>query len=55
MLKKDIEWEVKQLWMAVEYYERAREKTFSRKEADEFVKKIHKLNKRIKELQKNGY
>ncbi len=55
MSKQDIEWEIQQLWMAVEYYEKAREKTFSRKEADHFVKKIHKLNKKIKELQRDGY
>ena len=50
--KGDIDWEIKQLWMAIDYYERAREATFSRKEADQFEETIKNLNQQIKELER---
>ena len=51
--KGDIDWEIKQLWMAIDYYERAREATFSRKEANQFEETIKKLNQQVKALEKD--
>ena len=47
----DIEWEISQLWMAIDYYERARQETHFRKEAEKFEETIKKLNHRIKQLE----
>ena len=48
----DTDWEIKQLWMAIDYYERARETTFSRKEAEKFEETIKNLNQQIKQLER---
>lgn len=52
---QQIEWEVQQLWMAIDYYERARKGTFSKKEADKFEDIIKKLNVKIKKLERKKY
>jgi len=48
----DIEWELRQLWMAVDYYERAIENTFSRADVEKFSETIASLNKQIKDLER---
>ena len=53
MQECDIDWEIQQLWMAIEYYENARKATFSRKEADQFEKTIKKLNQQVKTLERD--
>ena len=52
---EQLEWEVQQLWMAIDYYERAREDTLSRKEADKFEDTIKKLNNKVKKLERKRY
>tara|TARA_B100001094_G_scaffold329086_1_gene391046 strand:+ start:821 stop:1003 length:183 start_codon:yes stop_codon:yes gene_type:complete len=52
---QQIEWEVQQLWMAIDYYERARADTHSRKEANKFEDTIKKLNSKIKKLERRKY
>ncbi len=52
---EQIDWEVQQLWMAIDYYERARKETFSRNEASKFEDTIKKLNAKIKKLERNRY
>ena len=42
MQECDIDWEIQQLWMAIEYYENARKATFSRKEAEQFEATVKK-------------
>tara|TARA_B100000287_G_C20650308_1_gene786608 strand:+ start:896 stop:1072 length:177 start_codon:yes stop_codon:yes gene_type:complete len=51
----DTDWEIKQLWMAIDYYERAREATFSRKEAEQFEETVKRLNQQIKKLETKKY
>ena len=53
MKVSDIDWEIQQLWMAIDYYERAREATFSRKEANQLEETIKKLNQQVKALEKD--
>lgn len=53
MKVSDIDWEIQQLCMAIEYYENAREATFSRKEAEQFEGTIKKLNQQVKTLEKD--
>ena len=53
MKVSDIDWEIQQLWMAIEYYENAREATFFRKEAEQFEETIKKLNQQVKALEKD--
>ena len=48
----DIEWELRQLWMAVDYYERAIQNTFFRKDVEKFSETIASLNKQIKDLER---
>tara|TARA_B100000676_G_C18001523_1_gene801192 strand:- start:586 stop:765 length:180 start_codon:yes stop_codon:yes gene_type:complete len=49
----DLDWEIHQMSIAIDYYERAREQTHSRKEADQFEKTIKKLNQQIKTLERD--
>ena len=53
MKVSDIDWEIQQLCMAIEYYENATEATFSRKEAEQFEETIKKLNQQVKTLEKD--
>ena len=48
----DIEWKLRQLWMAVDYYERAIQNTFFRKKVEKFREAIASLNKQIKDLER---
>ena len=48
----DIEWEIQQLWMAVDYYERAIENSHFTIEVEKFSKTIASLNKQIKDLER---
>lgn len=48
----DIEWEIQQLWMAVDYYERAIKNSHFTVEVEKFSKTIASLNKQIKELER---
>ena len=48
----DIDWDLRQLWMAVEYYERAIENTFFIKDVEKFSETIASLNKQIKDLER---
>ena len=48
----DIEWELRQLWMAVDYYERAIQNTCFRADVEKFSETIASLNKQIKELER---
>lgn len=50
----DIEWELRQLWMAVDYYELAIQNTPFRKdvEKEKFRETIASLNKQIKDLER---
>jgi phage host-nuclease inhibitor protein Gam len=48
----DIEWEIQQLWMAVDYYERAIENAHFTVEVEKFRKTIASLNKQIKDLER---
>ena len=48
----NIEWEISQLWIAVDYYERAIENTCFRKDVEEFSETIASLNKEIKDLER---
>ena len=48
----DIEWELRQLWMAVDYYERAIQNTFFKADVEKFNETIVSLKKKIKELER---
>lgn len=48
----DLEWEIQQLWMAVDYYERAIENSYFTAEVEKFSKTIASLNKQIKDLER---
>jgi hypothetical protein len=48
----DLEWEIQQLWMAVDYYERAIENSYFTGEVEKFSKTIASLNKQIKDLER---
>lgn len=47
----DIEWELRQLYMAVDYYERAIQNTFF-ESREKFSETIASLNKQIKDLER---
>ena len=53
MKVSDIDWEIQQLWMAIEYYENAREATFFFILAEQFEATIKKLNQQVKALEKD--
>ena len=48
----NVEWEIQQLWLAIEYYEKAIEESFSRREADGFRETVRELNVQLKELER---
>tara|TARA_A100001515_G_scaffold57115_1_gene45048 strand:- start:2896 stop:3081 length:186 start_codon:yes stop_codon:yes gene_type:complete len=48
----DIEWELRQLWMAVDYYERAIQNTFFKADVEKFNETIASLKKQIKDLER---
>ena len=52
MKVSDIDWEIQQLWMAIDYYEKGVESTFSRREAEDFKQTIADLNGKIKKLER---
>ena len=48
----DVEWEIRQLWMAIEYYEKAIENTFIKSDVEKFTSTIAELNQQIKSLER---
>lgn len=50
--KGDIDWEIKQLCMAIEYYERSKDATDCQYEAKQLEVNIKNLNQQIKELER---
>ncbi len=48
----NVEWELRQLWMAVDYYERAIQNTFFKADVLKFKETIASLNKQIKNLER---
>ncbi len=48
----DIEWEIRQLWMAIDYYERAIESAYFRADVEKFSETIASLNNQVKELER---
>ena len=51
----DIDWQIQQMFNAIDYYERAIQTTLSRKDADEYEDTIKKLNAQIKELERRKH
>ena len=51
-VKNDIEWEINQVDMAIDYFERQIEDTFFVVDAEKFEKIIHRLNSDMKKLEK---
>ena len=47
----DIEWEISQLWMAIDYYEKARDETHFHEDAKKFQETINKLSDTIQQLE----
>ena len=48
----DVEWEIRQLYMAIEYYEKAIENTFVKSDVEKFTGTIAELNQQIKSLER---
>lgn len=48
----EIEWEIEQLHLAIEYYEEAISKAFFVVQVEEYAEIIHKLNQQIKKLER---
>ncbi len=48
----DLDWEIHQMSIAIDYYERAIEQTHSRKEANRFEETINQINSKIKQLER---
>lgn len=51
-VKNDIEWEINQVDMAIDYFERQIEDTFFVVDAEKFEKIIHRLSNDMKKLEK---
>ena len=52
MKVSDIDWEIKQVWLAIDYYEQAIKNSFFKKEIESYEKTISKLNQQVKTLEK---
>ncbi len=50
--KRDIDWMITQVAVAIDYYERAIDSAFSVKEVEEYEDNIHKLMSQMKELER---
>lgn len=48
----DIDWEIQQLSLAIDYYEQAIESSFSASKAMEYESIVMELNNKIKELER---
>ena len=48
----DVEWEIRQLYMAIEYYEKAIENTFIKSDVEKFTNTIAELNQQIESLER---
>lgn len=48
----DVEWEIRQLYMAIEYYEKAIENTFVKSDVEKFTSTIAELNQQIESLER---
>tara|TARA_Y100000992_G_scaffold299337_1_gene265961 strand:+ start:572 stop:748 length:177 start_codon:yes stop_codon:yes gene_type:complete len=48
----DTDWEIKQLWMAIDYYERTMDATLCQYEAKQLEINIKNLNQQIKQLER---
>ena len=48
----DVEWEIRQLYMAIEYYEKAIENTFVESDVEKFTSTIAELNQQIESLER---
>ncbi len=51
MKVSDIDWEIKQLSVAIDYYERAINDAFARVDTERYKDTIDSLNQRIKKLE----
>lgn len=51
-MKTDVNWEIEQLHIAIDYYERAVQDTLYVREAIELSEIVYKLNKRLKDLER---
>lgn len=51
-IKTDVNWEIEQLHIAIDYYEREVQDTLYVREAIELSEIVHKLNKRLKDLER---
>lgn len=54
VFEDDRDWEIQQLHIAIDYYEREVQDTLYIREAIELSDRIHKLNKRLKDLEKGN-
>lgn len=50
--EQKLQWEIQQVAMAIDYFERAIEETFFVREAEEHRKTIQKLNNQLQELER---
>lgn len=48
----DVEWEIRQLYMAIEYYEKAIENTFVKSDVEKLNSTIAELNQQIESLER---
>ncbi len=48
----DVEWEIRQLYMAIEYYEKAIENTFVKSDVEKLNSTIAELNQQIGSLER---
>ena len=48
----DVEWEIRQLYMAIEYYEKAIENTFVKSDVEKFTSTIAELKQQIESLER---
>ena len=51
MKTKDVEWEIEQVWMAIEYFEKAIQNAWSISEVYQYEQSIYALRASLRELE----
>jgi|TARA_B100000085_G_C18476135_1_gene485232 hypothetical protein len=52
MKVSDIDWEIRQIWMAIDYYERAIENAYFRKDVEHYADMISSLMEQLRTLER---
>ncbi len=48
---KDIDWEIEQMWLAIEYFETAIENAYTTSEVRDYESSIHNMRARLRTLE----